>query len=71
MSRFRRLAPYFLLGPLTGPCVAGVVINLQRGNRVLAGLYAIAALETVFLLPPIVVALGVKTTGDLFRLLGV
>lgn len=70
MSRFRRLAPYFLLGPLTGPFVAGVVINLQRGNRVLAGLYAIAVLETVFLLPPTVVALGIQSTEDLMRMLG-
>lgn len=65
MSRFRRIAPYLLLGPLTGPFVAGVVINLQKGNRVLAALYAIAVLETVFLLPPIAVALSIKTGADL------
>jgi hypothetical protein len=70
MSRFRRLAPYFLLGPLTGPFVAGVVINIQRGNHVLAGLYGVAVLETVFLLPPTVVALGIKSTNDLVKLIG-
>jgi len=70
MSRVRRLAPYFLLGPLTGPFVAGVVINLQRGNRVLAGLYCVAVFETVFLLPPIVVALGIDSTQDLMKMLG-
>ncbi len=71
MSRVRRLAPYFLLGPLTGPFVAGVVINFRRGNHVLAGLYGVAVLETVFLLPPTVVALGIKSTEDLMRMLGV
>ena len=70
MSRFRRLAPYLLLGPLTGPCVAGVVINIQRGNHVLAGLYGIAVFETVFLLPPTVVALGFNSVHDLMRLIG-
>jgi hypothetical protein len=65
MSRFRRLAPYFLLGPITGPLVAGVVINMQKGNRVLAGLYTIAAIEMTFLLPPTVAAMGFNTAGAL------
>jgi hypothetical protein len=63
MSRFRRLAPYLLLGPLTGPLVAGVVINLQKGNKLLAGLYAVAAAEMTFLLPPTVAAMGINTVG--------
>ena len=65
MSRFRRLAPYFLLGPLTGPCVAGVVHNLRGGRPILAGLYVLATLEAVFLFPPIVVALTAKTAFNL------
>jgi len=66
-SRFRRLAPYFLLGPLTGPCVAGVVINLREGRPVLAGLYAIATLEAVFLFPPFVLYLSAKTATNLVQ----
>jgi hypothetical protein len=67
MSRFRRLAPYFVLGPLTGPCVAGVVHNLRDGRPVLAGLYMIALLETIFLFPPIVVALTARTANQLLN----
>jgi hypothetical protein len=67
MSRFRRLAPYFVLGPLTGPCVAGVVHNLRDGRPVLAGLYMVALLETIFLFPPIVAVLTARTAHQLLN----
>ena len=38
-GRLRRLAPYFLLGPVSGPLTAGVVNNLRGGRLVLASMY--------------------------------
>ncbi|MGH7023324.1 MAG: hypothetical protein ACREEB_06990 [Caulobacteraceae bacterium] len=37
-----RLAPFFALGPISGPLTAGVVLNLRGGRPVLACLYATA-----------------------------
>lgn len=45
MTRLRRLAPYFLIGPISGPLLAGVVINFRGGRPVLGTLYAIALVE--------------------------
>ena len=50
--RFKRLAPFFLLGPLTGPLLAGVVFNF-RERPVLAALYAIALVQVFVLLPTV------------------
>ncbi|HXU99672.1 MAG TPA: hypothetical protein VG166_04165 [Caulobacteraceae bacterium] len=41
-ERVRRLAPFFALGPISGPLTAGVVYNLRGGRPVLAGLYSLA-----------------------------
>jgi hypothetical protein len=41
-ERVRRLAPFFVLGPISGPLTAGVVLNLRCGRPVLAGLYSLA-----------------------------
>ncbi len=38
----KRLAPFLLLGPVTGPFMAGVVFNFKDGRPVLGGLYMIA-----------------------------
>lgn len=46
-----RVAPFLIAGPISGPFMAGVYYNWREGRRVLAGLYAIAALEAVFLAP--------------------
>ena len=51
MSRFKRLAPFFLVGPISGPLLAGVVFNFRGGRPVLAGLYAVALVEYTLLLP--------------------
>ena len=60
MSRFKRLAPYFLAGPITGPLLAGVVINFRGGRPVLGSLYAIALVENIVLLPMITAELGLN-----------
>jgi hypothetical protein len=60
MSRFRRLASYFLAGPISGPLLAGVVINFRGGRPVLAWLYVIALVQYSILLPALVAKLGVQ-----------
>jgi len=57
-SRFKRLAPYFLAGPISGPLLAGVVINFREGRPVLGSLYALALAEMTFCLPLITAKLG-------------
>jgi len=58
VSRFKRLAPYFLVGPISGPLLAGAVINFREGRPVLGGLYAIALVQYGVLLPSISAKLG-------------
>ncbi len=60
MSRFKRLAPYFLVGPISGPLLAGVVINFREGRPILSALYAIALVQYVILLPTLVAKLGLR-----------
>ncbi|WP_332767123.1 hypothetical protein [Phenylobacterium sp.] len=60
MSRMKRLAPFFLLGPVSGPLTAGIVFNLRGGRPVLALLYALALAEFVFLLPVVTARLGLS-----------
>jgi hypothetical protein len=60
MSRLRRLAPFFLVGPISGPLLAGVVFNFRDGRPVLASLYAVALAEYAILLPTLVAHLGMK-----------
>ena len=60
MSRFKRLAPYFLIGPISGPLFAGVVVNLKGGRPVLAALYTIALIQYVVLLPAVAAKLGLQ-----------
>ena len=54
MSRLRRLAPFFLIGPISGPLLAGVVFNFRGGRPVLASLYGVALVEYTILLPTLV-----------------
>lgn len=60
MSRWKRLAPFLLLGPISGPLLAGVVFNFREGRPVLAGMYAIALIELTLLLPVIVAKLSLR-----------
>jgi hypothetical protein len=56
--RVKRLAPFFIAGPISGPLLAGVVFNFKEGRPVLATLYAIALTEVVVFLPLITAKLG-------------
>jgi hypothetical protein len=60
MSRLKQIAPFFLLGPISGPLLAGLVLNRREGRPVLSALYAIALIEYTFLLPALVAKLGLK-----------
>ena len=60
MSRLKRLAPYFLIGPISGPLVAGVVINLRDGRPMLAGLYGVLLIQYIVLLPTLVAKLSLS-----------
>ena len=43
MNAFRRIAPWLILGPITGPLAEGVHRILRAKNPVLASMYALAA----------------------------
>ena len=58
MSRFKRLAPYFLIGPLSGPLLAGIVHNFRGGRPILGAMYAVALVEYVCLLPTLIAKLS-------------
>jgi hypothetical protein len=47
------LAPFFLLGPISGPFTAGIVLNFRGGRPVLGSLYAIALAQWLILAPMI------------------
>ncbi|MDV6331248.1 hypothetical protein [Asticcacaulis sp. 201] len=51
LARIKRLAPYFLLGPISGPLVAGIVHNFRGGRPVLGTMYSILLIECAYLLP--------------------
>jgi hypothetical protein len=56
--RFKRLAPFFLAGPISGPLLAGVVLNFKNGRPVLGSLYAILFAELSVVVPLITAKLG-------------
>ncbi|HEY1751765.1 MAG TPA: hypothetical protein VGG29_10905 [Caulobacteraceae bacterium] len=56
--RVKRLAPFFLAGPISGPLLAGVVVNFREGRPVLGTLYTIALTEMVVFLPLITAKLA-------------
>jgi hypothetical protein len=60
LIRWKRLAPFFIIGPISGPLLAGIVFNFREGRPVLASLYAVALAEFVVLLPWVTTALGLK-----------
>ena len=62
-SRVKRLAPFFVLGPLTGPLVAGVVLNVRRDKPVLAAMYGYLLVYGTFALPAQVLAWGTQLAG--------
>lgn len=52
-SYLKRVAPYLLVGPISGPLLERVVFNLREGRPVRAGLYGLALVEYVILLPTV------------------
>ncbi|MGZ3274212.1 MAG: hypothetical protein ACXU82_06990 [Caulobacteraceae bacterium] len=54
----KRVAPFLLIGPISGPLLAGVIFNFREGRPVLGSLYAIALAEFVVLLPLLTVHFG-------------
>jgi hypothetical protein len=46
VSGLRRIAPWLLLGPISGLLAEGIYRNLRLGERVLAGLYFVAMIAT-------------------------
>jgi hypothetical protein len=56
-QRLKRIAPFLLLGPITGPLVAGVVLNIRDRNWVLAGMYAVLTVELTLATPILTAAL--------------
>jgi len=46
MSTFRRIAPWLILGPITGPLAEGVYRNARANNPGLAMMYAVATVVT-------------------------
>ncbi len=50
-SRWAKLAPFFLVGPVSGPLLAGAVFNLKGGRPILGGLYCLALALFAILLP--------------------
>lgn len=58
LTRLKRLAPFFLVGPISGPLLAGVVLNFQAGRPVLGSLYAMALTEYAVLLPAVAARMG-------------
>lgn len=60
MAGLKRIVPFLLAGPVSGPLLAGVVFNAREGRPVLSGLYAIALAEFTILLPYVTASLGLK-----------
>lgn len=60
MERFKRIAPYLLLGPISGLLVAGVVFNVKAGRPMLAAMYVTLLIQYVVLLPYVTAALGIR-----------
>ena len=61
----KRVAPFLLLGPISGPLVAGVVLNYRDGRRVLAAMYAVLLVELTLLAGPLTAGLLANLTARL------
>ena len=61
LSRLKlKIAPYLLLGPISGLLVAGAVFNFRDGRPIVASLYGIALVAFTILLPYVVAVLGLR-----------
>lgn len=62
----KRVAPFLLVGPISGPLLERVVFNLREGRPVRAGLYGLALVEYVILLPAVTAHLTAQLGHKLF-----
>ncbi len=60
MRAAARVLPFFAIGPISGPLVAGIVFNLKDRRPVLASLYAVLLVQYVVLLPVVVAKMGLN-----------
>lgn len=60
MERLKRLAPYLLLGPISGLLVAAVVFNVKAGRPMLAAMYVTLLIQYLILLPYVTAALSAR-----------
>ena len=58
LSRFKTIAPYLLLGPISGLLVYGAVYNFRDGRPIIAGLYGVALVASSIGLPYVVAVMG-------------
>ena len=58
MKRFGRVAPFLLIGPVSGPLLAGAIFSFREGRPVRGSLYAAALAAFVVLLPTLTVHIG-------------
>jgi hypothetical protein len=66
LSRFRKIAPYLLFGPISGLLIYGAVYNFRDGRPIIASLYGAALVAFSVGLPYLV---GVMGWADLGRLI--
>jgi hypothetical protein len=57
---WRRLAPFLDAGPISGPLLAGAVINFRGGRPVLASLYALALALFTLLIPALAARISLR-----------
>ena len=60
MLALKRIAPYLLIGPISGPLVAGIVINWRDGRRGLAAMYGFFLANYIVLLPLLTAKFGLS-----------
>ncbi len=58
MTALKRVAPFLVFGPISGPLLAGVVYSLKDGRPVVASLYAAALAGAAILIPLMTAKLG-------------
>jgi hypothetical protein len=60
MQLVKHLAPYMLLGPISGPLTAASVYYFRKGEPVMGALYVFVTLQVFFLLPILLAKLTIK-----------
>jgi hypothetical protein len=60
MQLLKYLAPYMLLGPISGPLTAASVHYFRKGEPVMGALYVFVTLQVFFLLPIFLAELTLK-----------